>query len=161
MLERSVLGLTFAAAIGCGLVAGVFLAFSSFVMAALARLPTDQGVAAMQAINVTVLNSVFIMTFLATGIACCALAGISLVGWSHVNRPLVVLACLVYLAGSIGTTLMFNVPLNDALAALSPTTREAVEFWPEFLTAWNRWNNVRTLASAVASALLTFSLIHG
>ena len=39
--------LTLIAAIGCGLVAGVFFAFSSFVMKALARLQPAQGVAAM------------------------------------------------------------------------------------------------------------------
>jgi uncharacterized membrane protein len=39
--------LTFASALGCGLIAGVFFAFSSFVMRALARLPPARGVAAM------------------------------------------------------------------------------------------------------------------
>jgi uncharacterized membrane protein len=34
---------TFSAALGSGLMAGVFLAFSSFVMSALARLPAPQG----------------------------------------------------------------------------------------------------------------------
>jgi len=35
-------------ALGCGLVAGVFFAFSTFVMPALARLQPPQGIAAMQ-----------------------------------------------------------------------------------------------------------------
>ncbi|MGE3967484.1 MAG: hypothetical protein AB7F08_04545, partial [Dongiaceae bacterium] len=51
--------LTFLSALGAGLIAGLFFAFSSFVMAALARLPADQGVAAMQSINTAVLNPVF------------------------------------------------------------------------------------------------------
>jgi uncharacterized membrane protein len=42
---------TLATALGCGLVAGVFFAFSSFVMPALKRLPPAQGIAAMQSIN--------------------------------------------------------------------------------------------------------------
>jgi len=50
---------TLLAAIGSGLIAGVFFAFSTFVMRALARLPADQAVAAMQSINVTILNPVF------------------------------------------------------------------------------------------------------
>lgn len=45
--------LTVAAVLGCGLNAGVFFAFSGFVMAALRRLPAPQGIAAMQSINVT------------------------------------------------------------------------------------------------------------
>lgn len=42
---------TLIAALGCGLVAGVFFAFSSFVMPALKRLPPAQGISAMQSIN--------------------------------------------------------------------------------------------------------------
>ena len=48
--------LTLLAALGSGLIGGVFFAFSAFVMKALARLRPDQGIAAMQSINVTVLN---------------------------------------------------------------------------------------------------------
>ena len=43
--------LTMVAALGCRLNAGVFFAFSSFVMKALARLQPAQGIAAMQSIN--------------------------------------------------------------------------------------------------------------
>ncbi len=42
------------AALGCGLIAGVFFAFSSFVMNALARIQPTQGIAAMQSINITI-----------------------------------------------------------------------------------------------------------
>src|SRR5215204_4121571 len=48
MLDDLNVALTVAAALGCGVVAGVFFAFSSFVMAAFARLPAGQGIAAMQ-----------------------------------------------------------------------------------------------------------------
>ncbi len=46
--------LTFAAVLGSGLVAGIFFAFSTFVMRALGQLPQDQGIAAMKSINITV-----------------------------------------------------------------------------------------------------------
>jgi len=39
------------AAVGAGLSAGVFFAFSTFVMKALGRLPDTEGISAMQAIN--------------------------------------------------------------------------------------------------------------
>ena len=42
---------TLASALGCGLVAGVFFAFSTFVMPALKRLPPAHGIAVMQSIN--------------------------------------------------------------------------------------------------------------
>jgi uncharacterized membrane protein len=62
--------LTFTAAIGCGLVAGVFFAFSTFVMPALARLQPAQGIAAMQSINITAINPLFMLALLGTAVAC-------------------------------------------------------------------------------------------
>jgi len=44
------------AALGCGLVGGIFFAFSTFIMKALKRLPPYQGIESMQAINITVIN---------------------------------------------------------------------------------------------------------
>ena len=55
--------LIFFAVLGSGLVAGIFFAFSSFVMRALGRLPYQQGSAAMKAINVTVINPLFFLAF--------------------------------------------------------------------------------------------------
>ena len=51
--------LTLLAILGCGMIAGVFFAFSAFVMKALARLPAEQGIAAMQAINVAAVTFAF------------------------------------------------------------------------------------------------------
>ena len=56
MIDRLLPALTFLAALSCGLAAGVFYAFSSLVMRALARLPSSAGIAAMQSINVSVIN---------------------------------------------------------------------------------------------------------
>jgi uncharacterized membrane protein len=47
-----VFALTFLAALGGGLMTGLFFVFSAFMMTALARLPAGQGMAAMQSINV-------------------------------------------------------------------------------------------------------------
>jgi uncharacterized membrane protein len=59
-MDGFLFALTLFAALGCGVVAGVFFAFSAFVMRALARLPAQQGIAAMQAINVAAVTPVFI-----------------------------------------------------------------------------------------------------
>lgn len=67
MMQDSYFILKFFAALGCGLIAGVFLAFSTFVMSALERLPMAQGITAMQMINITVINPLFMTTFLETG----------------------------------------------------------------------------------------------
>jgi uncharacterized membrane protein len=49
--DQLLLALTLVAALGCGLMAGLFFAFSVSVMKALARLPSAEGIAAMQSIN--------------------------------------------------------------------------------------------------------------
>src|SRR3954449_3093986 len=65
---------TLVTALGCGLVAGVFFAFSSFVMAGLARLSAPDGVAAMQSINRTVITASFMLAWLGSGALCVAVA---------------------------------------------------------------------------------------
>ena len=63
MIGRLLPSLTFLAAISCGLAAGIFYAFSSLVMRALARISPPAGIAAMQSINVSVVNPWFIAAF--------------------------------------------------------------------------------------------------
>src|SRR5699024_3882947 len=68
-------------ALGCGLVAGIFFAFSNFVIQALGRLPPAQGIAAMQSINVTVLNRWFLLTFVGTAAASVLVIVAALLRW--------------------------------------------------------------------------------
>src|SRR5215203_1545051 len=109
MISHVLLALTLAAAIGCGLVGGIFFAFSTFVMAALGRLPTDHGIAAMNSINVTVINPLFFLAFFGTGLLCLLLLAGSYFWWDQVSGKLLVAAAVIYLAGCIGVTMAFNV----------------------------------------------------
>src|SRR5262245_6488620 len=110
MLSTFIFVLTFAAAIGSGLVAGIFFAFSSFVMAALGRLPAEQGMAAMQQINITVINPVFMLAFMGTGLLCVALALGVVFSWDGTGAKPILIAAVLYLVGCIGVTMVFNVP---------------------------------------------------
>jgi uncharacterized membrane protein len=159
MLDRGLFILTFTAAIGSGLVAGVFFAFSSFVMAALSRLPSEQGIAAMQSINVTVLNSGFLMAFLGTGVVCAALAAGSFFWWDQMSGKLILLASLLYIVGCVGVTMVRNVPLNDMLAAVQPGMPEAADSWSLYLGQWTFWNRLRTLAPVLSGILFTLALL--
>ena len=105
--------LTFAAALGCALVGGIFLAFSNFVMKALFRIPAPSGIGAMQAINVTVLNPLFLVLFFGTAAACVLLIFYS------IEEPIRLLGAALYLIGTVGVTMVFNVPRNNALARLT------------------------------------------
>ena len=60
-------------ALGCGLMAGVYFAFSTFIMTALGRLDQAASIAAMNAINVDIVRSLFMPLFLGTTVAGAAL----------------------------------------------------------------------------------------
>jgi uncharacterized membrane protein len=160
VLGQTIFVLSFVAAIGCGLVAGIFFAFSSFVMAALGRLPSDQGIAAMNAINVTVINPGFMLAFFGTGVVCLAAVASSALRWSAASGTLVLAGAVIYVAGCIGATMLRNVPLNNALAAVPLGTPEAAALWARYLGEWTLWNTVRTVASAISAILFTVALIH-
>jgi uncharacterized membrane protein len=65
---------TLATTLGCGLAAGVFFAFSTFVMPALKRLSPANGVAAMQSINELAVTPAFMTALFGTAVASLALA---------------------------------------------------------------------------------------
>jgi uncharacterized membrane protein len=158
MVENVLFILTLLSALGCGLIAGAFFAFSSFVMGALGRLPPSQGIAAMQTINVVVINPLFMLVFLGTAAACLLLAISSLFMWQTHGGVYLLVGSLLYLVGTILVTMVFNVPLNDALAAVDPASAEGASLWTRYLTNWTLWNHVRTLASLAASALFIVAL---
>ena len=142
--------MTFAAALGCALVGGIFFAFSNFVMKALFRIPAPSGIAAMQAINVTVLNPLFLALFFGTAALCTLLLFLR---W---ESPVALSGAGVYLVGTIGVTMAFNVPRNNALARLDPAS--SVSDWRRYVQEWTWWNHVRTLAAVAAAALFVLEL---
>jgi uncharacterized membrane protein len=146
------------AALGCGLIAGVFFAFSTFVMNALARLQPAQGIAAFQSINVTVYNPWFMGTFLGAAAACIFLLVSSLLKWQQPGATYLLVGSLLYLVGTVLVTIAFNVPLNDALAVVDPSSAEGASMWSSFLPNWTNWNHVRTVAALAAAASLTIAL---
>lgn len=139
-------------AIGAGLIGGVFFAFSAFVMQALAQLPPGQGVAAMQRINVVVLNPLFLGVFLGTALLAIAGFILAFLPWSAPRSLLMVAAAALYVVGCFGVTVAFNVPRNERLARLADTP-DALAYWPAYVREWTRWNHVRTVASILSAAL--------
>jgi uncharacterized membrane protein len=151
--------LMFAAAIGCGLNAGVFFAFSSFVMKALARLPPAQGINAMNSINVLAVTPAFMTALFGTGVVCCLLAVSSLLTYQRAGAAYLLAGAAIYLAGAILVTIVFNVPWNKALAASNHQGSDGgTRVWSDFVSIWTMWNHVRTVASLIAASLLTIGL---
>ncbi len=152
--------MTLISALGCGLVGGIFFAFSTFIMKALDRLPPAQGIAAMQNINVTVFNPWFITAFFGTAAACAILTLSSLLSWHRPGAALMLVGSLLYLFGTILVTIVFNVPRNDSLAAVDPESAEGVRLWAGYVPGWTAWNHVRTAAALAAAAALSIALRH-
>ena len=149
-LDQVLVASAFAGAVGSGLIAGAFYAFSTFVMKALARLPAHEGVAAMQSINVVVINPLFLGVFLGTA-AVCAFAAVG--AWARWERPgagCLLAGAVLYFVGTFLVTVVFNVPLNNSLAAVTPTEPDVAGQWAGYVSRWTAWNHVRTAAALAA-----------
>lgn len=154
-------GLLWFSAVGCGLMAGVYFAFSTFIMTALGRLGRlDQaaGIAAMNAINIDIVRSLFMPLFLGTTVAGAALVVMGVLRLSEPGAVSMIAGGGLYVVGMFVVTMVFNVPLNDALAGAEPSAPEAGAVWAAYLKDWVFWNHVRTVASVVASALFVVAL---
>ena len=149
---------TLVAALGCGLAAGVFFAFSTFVMDGLNRLPAPAGIAAMQSINRTAVSALFMTALFGTAVLCLGLAVWAAGSWGERRAPWVMAGSVLYLLGPIGVTIARNVPLNDRLEALRPNGAGAAQAWTDFVTTWTAWNHVRTVGALAAAALLIVAL---
>jgi len=159
MIDTWIPILTLLTALGCGLIAGAFFAFSTFVMKALAQLPPAQGIAATQSINIVVINPMFMTAFLGTAVACLVLAFSSFIRWHKPGAAYLLVGSLLYLIGTIMVTMVFNVPRNDALASVNPASAEGANLWTGYVAGWTTWNHVRTAAALAAAALLTIALV--
>jgi uncharacterized membrane protein len=151
-------GLLCFAAIGCGLMAGVYFAFSTFVMTALGRLDQAAGIAAMNAINADIVRSLFMPLFLGTTVAGAALVVMGALRLSEPGAVSMIAGGGLYVIGMFVVTMVLNVPLNNALAAVQPSAPEAGAVWANYLKDWTFWNHVRTVASVAASAVFVAAL---
>lgn len=149
-MNRPLDTLTLVATAGCGAMAGVFIAFSTFVMPALRKLPPPQGAAAMQSINRQAITPLFMVLLFGTAAVCLILLVAALSGRIDEPRPVIAGAAL-YLGGAILVTAVRNVPLNDALAAVDLASSDAIGAWQRFLDGWLPANHLRALASSAAA----------
>ena len=148
------------ALLGSALVGGVFFAFSSFVMKALARVPSSEGIAAMQSINVVVINPSFLGVFMGIAVLSLGMVGLALAGWGRPSALYFLGGATCYLVGTFLVTMFGNVPLNDQLAAVAATDADARDVWKHYLNRWTMWNHIRTAAAMVAALLHSLGLMQ-
>ncbi len=148
------------AAIACAAMGGVFFAFSSFVMRALARMPPAQGIAAMQSIDVVAVTPVFMTALFGTAAACVVVGVDAVTDWQGVRSAYLLAGSLSYVIGTIVVTIACNVPLNNALAGLDPKSSDAPLFWAKYVRQWTAWNHLRTVSGLLAAGLLTLAIMR-
>jgi uncharacterized membrane protein len=158
MIDGFLFVLTLVTAVACALVAGFFFAFSTTVMKALARLPAAQGVAAMQSVNLVVINPLVMLALFGTGLACVVLVIAAFIEWGEPYAVYLLVGGLLYVAGVVLLTGRYYVPRNNALAALDPNDPDAERLWNRYVRTWTAGNHVRTIAPLASATLLTIAL---
>ena len=151
--------LLIAACVGSGMMAGLFSAFSSFMMKALSSLSDSNGIRAMQAINRLIVRPSFLLVFLGTGVLCAASV---MLGWNVLGGSLLTTtgATAIYILGCIVSTIVFNVPLNNQLEAVDPESEGGRILWTQYISKWTRWNHVRSVATLVSTFLLALTIAN-
>jgi uncharacterized membrane protein len=158
MIDGYPRALTVAAVVGAGLVAGVFFAFSAFVMPALRQLPDAQGLRAMQQINRAAPSSpLFMAALFGTALLCVGLGISALTRLGEQNAWYQLVGCLLYLAGVV-VTAVYHIPTNDALAQLDSSRTDVGAAWHQHVTGWVVWNHVRTALAVAACLSLALAL---
>lgn len=145
--------LLWTASLGSGLMAGVYFAFSGFIMKSFGNIETSQAVAAMNAINKTILRSWFMPLFFGTSIVSVLLVIVAISNWDKAGAGLELIAGMIYFVGMFVCTVVFNVPLNNSLARLDPVSANAQQVWFHYLSRWTKWNHLRTVSSLITCAL--------
>jgi uncharacterized membrane protein len=158
-METLIPMLTVLALIGSLLISGVFFAFSSFIMRALARGPAPEGIRAMQAINIVVINPTFLGVFMGTAGLGILLCGLMVFGMEVPGAGWVLAGGLTYVLGTFGVTVAGNVPLNNALAEVIPESPEGDSIWVRYLERWTRLNTIRTGAALAAGVFFLVALL--
>jgi uncharacterized membrane protein len=139
------------------LLAGLFYGYAVSVNGGLGRLKDAGYVAAMQSINIAILNPLFFLIFMGPVIL---LPIATLMHRSILDSDrfiLLLFASVLYIMGVFGVTAAGNVPLNNRLARIElskASDQEITRAREEYERPWNRLHTIRTLAAVIAATLV-------
>lgn len=153
--------LTSLAAIASAAAAGMMYVFSTFVMRGLDRTGPVSAITAMRGINVEAnSNGPFLLAYLGAALLAAAVGAVAVIqirqpgsGWLLAGAAFGVLGAII--------TIAFNVPLNNHLDTVDPTSlsvADAAREWADYLSTWTAWNHARTVTAIIASALMLLGL---
>lgn len=136
-------------ALGAGISAGVFFAFSTFVMRGLNQ-PAGEAVAAMQGINLAAPTPVFMAALFGTGALGLGVAVRALVDTDRPGVTWTIAGAAMHLA-TLALTAGFHVPRDNALAAIGPNDTTVDARWATYLGQWTTANHLRIVLCAGAA----------
>lgn len=142
-----------------GLVSGVFLTFSDFVMKSLAASRPAAGTEAMQIINRKVFRSIFMVLLIGMIPVSILIAVFGYFFYDGALSALLILAGLLYFFGVFFVSAIGNIPMNNKLEALPQGGVEAQKYWPNYVRGWVLWNHIRWIAALGVSACYMVSAV--
>ena len=145
--------------LACALSAGFFYTYSISVMPGLAAADPLSAIRAMQGINAVIRTPVFAFAFFGALLFPVAAALVSWLLRKRAEGVFAAISAAVYAVGVIGVTFVVNVPLNEALAAATPTAETAGNIWSAYQIPWTAWNHVRAVAAILAFAIFTAAIV--
>ncbi len=148
------------AVIACGLVSGVFLTFSDFVMKSLVAADPAGGVQSMQIINRKVYKTVFMVLLLGMSFASPLFAAYAYYQVSGTPAVLMLSGSAIYFFGVFVVSLLFNVPMNRRLDGMDYTAKDTHAYWQTYVPVWSFWNYIRSISSAAAAACFLVACVQ-
>ncbi|MEM6751210.1 MAG: anthrone oxygenase family protein [Planctomycetota bacterium] len=142
--------LVMAALVGVGLIGGLLFVFSNFAMRAFAKLPEGEGMRAMQEINRTILNPLFLVIFMGTTAVAATSVVVGVMHTAAVWSTGLIAGGLLFGLGVFVVTAAGNVPLNNRLDRAEADSEEGRALWATYLRVWTKYNHVRVVSSVLA-----------
>lgn len=156
--EHWISGLCILASVGSGTVGGLLFGFSTSVMKALNRQPAPAAIATMQAINIVILNPIFLAVFMGTAAVCLATLVLGVLNLSRAGAVWMIVGSLLYLVTTFGLTAALHVPMNDKLATTEANAPDAQQVWQDYSSRWTRWNHLRAATGIAAAGAFAMAL---
>ena len=149
----------FVAVLIAGGVFGFFYTWSFTVMRGLSVADATAAIAAMNAVNVSIMTGWFALLFFGAPIASALAAVVAWLGGGRATALWMAAAAVIYLVGCFAVTVVWNVPMNNALTQVDPrTVADPTAAWRDYAGPWTAWNHVRTAACGAAFLAALFGL---
>jgi uncharacterized membrane protein len=139
----------FVSAMLAGCIFGFFYTWSFVVMRGLSAAEAPVAIKAMQSVNATIMTPWFALIFFGTPIATAVAAFAAFAAGARLAALWMGAATAIYMIGCFAVTVLANIPMNDALAAVdAASVADAAGTWAGYARPWTAWNHVRTAACA-------------